>query len=214
MTDETSDIGATTPQLSSAASWSPPHSCVDPAVDLVSDLVCGLTSDLVAELVADKAARDAEFTVFYEPEFPRLVLFLLVQGAGHRAADIAQETMTEAYRQWDLLDRPGAWVRLVAQRQWWKLARRGRTEIPRDELPEPSGLLPSAYEQIENRHVLLALLDHLTELQRQVLAWSYDGYHPTEIAVVLGKEPATVRSALREARKKVQAGYPHGEVTP
>jgi RNA polymerase sigma-70 factor (ECF subfamily) len=197
MTDEPSDVGAATPRRSSVPSR--PLLPPDPAADLV----------------AEKAARDAEFTAFYQQQLRQLVAFLLVQGAGHRAADIAQEAMTEAYRQWDLLDRPGAWVRLVAQRQWWKLARRGGTEIPHDDLPEPSGLLaPAAYEQIENRHVLLTLLGSLTELQRQVLAWSYDSYHPTEIAVVLGKDPATVRSALREARKKVQAGHPRDEVTP
>lgn len=157
--------------------------------------------------------RDAEFTAFYRQEFLRLVGFLIVQGAGQISADIAQEAMAQAYRKWELLDRPGAWVRLVAQRQWWKLARHSSTEIPHDDVPEPSELLaPASYEQIENRHVLLRLLADLTELQRQVLAWSYDGYHPTEIAVVLRKDPAAVRSALRDARKKVQSGYPRGEV--
>lgn len=188
MTDEPSDVRATTPSR--------------------------VQSQPSAGPVADKAARDAEFAVFYRPEFPRLVGFLIVQGAGHLAADIAQEAMIKAYRQWDLLDRPGAWVRIVAQRQWWKRAAHGGAEIPHDDLPEPSGMLPpAAYEQIENRHVLLTLLGDLTELQRQVLAWSYDGYHPTEIAVVLSKKAATVRSALREARKKVQAAYQRGEET-
>uniref|UniRef100_UPI003F495251 RNA polymerase sigma factor n=1 Tax=Actinoplanes sp. CA-151224 TaxID=3239904 RepID=UPI003F495251 len=196
MTDEPSDIGAAS-RRSTTAGWPLPQSCRDPAADTV----------------ADTAVRNAEFTAFYEQEFARLVAFLMVQGAGHHAADIAQEAMAKAYRQWDVLDRPGAWVRLTAERRWWKLARRSRTEIPHDDLPESSGLLEGTYEQIENRHVFLALLADLTDLQRQVLAWSYDGYHPTEIAVALGKEPATVRSVLRDARKKVQAGHPRGEVT-
>lgn len=195
MTDEPSDVGAASPQRASAPSRPQPPSVVD--------------------LAADKAARDAEFSVFYQQNLPRLVTFLVVQGAGHHAADIAQEVMTEAYRNWEALDRPGAWVRRVAERQWWKLAPRSRAEIPHDDLPEPSGLLtPAAYEQIENQHVLLAQLAGLTNLQRQVLAWSYDGYHPTEIAAVLGKNPTTVRSALHEARKKVQSSYLSGEETP
>ena len=195
MTDEPSDVGAATPQRPSAPS--------QPQLPPVTDLI------------TEKAARDAEFSAFYQQELRQLVAFLMVQGAGHHAGDIAQEAMIQAYRQWELLDRPSVWVRLVAQRQWWKLARRGRAEIPHDDLPEPSGLLaPAAYEQIENRHILLTLLADLTEPQRQVLAWSYDGYHPTEIAVVLGKNPATVRSALREARRKVQSGYPSREVAP
>jgi len=195
MTNESSDVSAATPQQPSTSSRLQPPPAAEPA--------------------QEKAARDAEFAVFYRPEFPRLVGFLLVQGAGHLAADIAQEAMIETYRKWELLDRPGAWVRMVAQRRWWRLAADGRAEIPHDRLPDPCELLPpAAYEQIENRHVMLALLDGLTELQRQVLSWSYDGYHPTEISVVLGKDASTVRSALREARKKVRVAYRRGEESP
>jgi RNA polymerase sigma-70 factor (ECF subfamily) len=169
-------------------------------------LATDVPAPAAAESTLDKAARDTEFAVFYTQDFTRLVGFLIVQGAGHLAADIAQEAMTEAYRQWDLLDRPSAWVRLVAQRNWWKRNRRDRVEIPHDDLPEPSGLLSSAeYEQIESRHTFLALVAELTDLQRQVLSWYYDGYQPVEIAVVLGRKPVTVRSALREARGRVQA---------
>ena len=128
MTNESSDVGAASPRQPSASSRLQRPPAADPA--------------------PDKAARDAEFAVFYLPEFPRLVGFLLVQGAGHLAADIAQEAMTETYRKWELLDRPGAWVRIVAQRRWWRLAADDRAEIPHERLPDPSELLPpAAYER-------------------------------------------------------------------
>jgi RNA polymerase sigma factor (sigma-70 family) len=188
MTDDRGDVGAADPHQQLAPS---PYQ-TSPAT----------------EPTPDQAASAAEFALFYTDDFHLLTRFLIVQGAGHLAADIAQETMIKAYRLWDLLDRPGAWVRIVAQRHWWKIADRNRAEAAHSDLPEPAGLLSqTAYEQIEGRHAFLALLDDLPELQRQVLAWSYDGYHPTEIAVALNKNPATVRSALREARARVQPRY-------
>jgi RNA polymerase sigma-70 factor (ECF subfamily) len=45
------------------------------------------------------------------------------------------------------------------------------------------------------------------------MAWTYDGYRPTEIAAVLGKPPATVRSALREARIALRRTYRPDEET-
>jgi RNA polymerase sigma-70 factor (ECF subfamily) len=163
---------------------------------------------------SDKALRDAEFTLFYA-DLPRLVGFLVVQGAHpNLAADIAQDAMTEAYRQWDHLDAPLAWVRTVASRRWWDRSRRDRIELPHEEIPEP-GLLLSAEEaeEITHRHTFLALLHGLPPLQRQVMAWTYDGYRPTEIAAVLGKPPATVRSALREARIALRRTYRPDEET-
>jgi RNA polymerase sigma-70 factor (ECF subfamily) len=40
--------------------------------------------------------------------------------------------------------------------------------------------------------------------QREVLAWTYDGATPADIASELGVEPATVRSTLRNARAVLQ----------
>jgi RNA polymerase sigma-70 factor (ECF subfamily) len=39
-----------------------------------------------------------------------------------------------------------------------------------------------------------------SDRQRQILAWTYDGATPAEIAAELGMHPATVRSTLRNAR--------------
>jgi RNA polymerase sigma-70 factor (ECF subfamily) len=164
---------------------------------------------------ADKEARDLEFALFYRSDMAKLVGFLIVHGARPAvAADLAQDAMTDAYRQWDTIDVPRAWVRTVASRKWWRRAERDQTEFLQDELPEPSPLL-SAEEsaEIENRHTFLALVRTLPLSQRQVMAWTYDGYQPTEIAALLGKDPATVRSTLRDARAALQTRYRPAEET-
>jgi RNA polymerase sigma factor (sigma-70 family) len=173
------------------------------------------TSPPQPEPSVDKAARDLEFTLFYTSDMPRLVGFLIVHGARPDvAADLAQSAMTEAYRRWDTIDTPRAWVRTVASRQWWRRAESDQMEIPQDELPEP-GVLLSVEEsaEIENRHTFLTMVRSLRLRQRQVMAWTYDGYQPIEIAALLGKDPTTVRSALRDARAVLRKTYRPGKET-
>ncbi|SNY58346.1 RNA polymerase sigma factor [Paractinoplanes atraurantiacus] len=153
------------------------------------------------------AARDTEFSLFYEDEFARLVAFLIVQGAAPcLAADVAQEAMIAVYREWDVVEWPKTWVRRVAQRQWWRMRERATQEIPYDDLPEASGLLPPAEaEAILTHHEFLTEIAALSPQQRAVLAWTYDGYRPTEIAPLLNMNPATVRTTLRDARAAIQS---------
>lgn len=156
--------------------------------------------------------RDSEFRLFHRAQMPRLVAFLMVQGApADAAADVAQDAMIEAYRHWDDIDAPRAWVRLVATRGWGRRARRDRAEVPHDDLSSRVSLLsPDDVEAVEAHHTFLAMVRDLPELQRHVMAWTYDGYQPTEIAVFLGKNPATVRSALRDARETLRRRYRPG----
>jgi RNA polymerase sigma-70 factor (ECF subfamily) len=42
-------------------------------------------------------------------------------------------------------------------------------------------------------------------MQRKVLAWTYDGATPEEIATELQMHPATVRSTLRHARAALRS---------
>lgn len=165
---------------------------------------------------ADKAARDAEFTLFYNNELPNLVGFLVVQGARPViAAEVAQDAMIEAYRHWDRIDSPRSWVRTVASRRWWRRAEHDRAEVLREEPPEHAAWLSSEQsDEIENRHAFLALARSLPVAQRQVLAWTFDGYRPTEIAAVLGKPAATVRSLLRDARAALSTRYRTDGETP
>lgn len=55
-------------------------------------------------------------------------------------------------------------------------------------------------DSFEQRHHVLPLLEQLPSRQRQVMAWTYDGCTPTEIAEELKMNPEAVRSSLKKAR--------------
>jgi RNA polymerase sigma factor (sigma-70 family) len=165
--------------------------------------------------IGGKADRDAEFALFYKEQTPRLVAFLMVFGVPHRLApDVAQEAMLEAYRKWDHIDHPGAWIRTVASRTWWRWREQKRPEVLVEDAGEWTRSSADESEKIVNRYVFLTLLERLPPEQRQVMAWTYDGFQPNEIAAELGKDPATVRSSLREARKKLRQQHRTDEEAP
>lgn len=145
-----------------------------------------------------------EFAAFYRSSMPRLVGFLVIQGAPLQdAADVAQETMAQAYRRWAQVSHPQAWTRRVASRLWARrLAHVG--EDPVSDIPE-SVMLPGDTDVVawEQRHHLLHVLDRLPSRQRQVLAWTLDGYTPAEIAAELQLNPEAVRATLYKARRTV-----------
>jgi RNA polymerase sigma factor (sigma-70 family) len=158
------------------------------------------------------ATHHEAFTAFYRAFAPTLIAFLRWQGVPLRdAADIAQETMIEAYRRWATIDHPSAWARRVASRMW---ARRlatlpgdpggaAATGPPPTEVPEQTtGLLAiTDVTAWEERHDVLLALEKLPPRQRQVLAWTLADYTPTEIAGELKMSPDAVRASLLKARR-------------
>lgn len=152
----------------------------------------------------DSSARtDDEFCAFYRDFVPKLVGFLIVQGARlTEAVDVVQETMTRAYEHWTTIDKPAAWARTVASRE---LVRR-RASLMEDSVPEinEGTLLLSSSVNVadwEDGHEILRLLSILPARQRQVLAWTFDGYSPVEIANELRITPEAVRASLFKARR-------------
>jgi RNA polymerase sigma-70 factor (ECF subfamily) len=153
------------------------------------------------------ASDHAEFAAFYRASFPGLVAFLLYHGASLAdAAELAQDTMIEAFRSWPTITTPKAWVRTVAGR---KYARRLSSveETPTTDIPEPTPLLRAMppTDESEQRREIVRLLRLLPLRQRQVMAWTFDGYTPTEIAPILGLDPAAIRQTLRKARTALAA---------
>ncbi|WP_159049039.1 RNA polymerase sigma factor [Streptomyces sp. NRRL B-3648] len=123
----------------------------------------------------------------------------------HTAADIAQEVMTDAYRNWSNITHPKAWVHAAASRA---LARKIATvEEPVEEVPEPTSLLarPDAIAEWETRHDILPLLRSLPPRQRQVMAWTLADFTPTDIADHLGLSTENVRANLMKARRTMAA---------
>ncbi len=84
-------------------------------------------------------------------------------------------------------------------------------EEPAEHVPELTPLLPaaSALDILEQRHVVLRLLNTLPSRQRQVLAWTLDGYSSTEVAAELAMKSAAVRANLKQARRALATLLQH-----
>lgn len=207
------DPGDEPPPFDSAVGWrsSVPDSGMDPA----------RSTDSAARTPPLTDAQVEAFSDFYRSDVRDLVVFVRVQGATWaEAADAAQEAMIKAYRRWGSLTRPKAWVRTVATREFI----RHRVDLREDstpQIPEPTSALlrdpaaSAAAEAAEEFHIQ-QLLDQLPSRQRQVLAWTYDGYTPTEIAEQLSTPhhsltPDAVRASLKLARRTLAQQLDPGE---
>jgi RNA polymerase sigma factor (sigma-70 family) len=71
------------------------------------------------------------------------------------------------------------------------------------EITEGTLLLPASVDAAnwEEHHEILRLLNMLPPRQRQVVAWTFDGYSPAEIANELRITPEAVRASLFKARR-------------
>lgn len=153
---------------------------------------------------APPAETIAAFSVFYRAFTPTLVGFLIWQGVRPAdAVEITQDAMAAAFRAWERIEHPEAWARRVASRTY---ARR-IADLAEDlvaEVPEACSPLlgdPSVLDAVVGRHEVLRLLALLPPRQRQVMAWTVDGFAPGEIAEELKMEPDAVRSSLYKARR-------------
>ncbi len=160
----------------------------------------------------ERLAVDGEFSDFYRKNIRGLIGFLVNQGASlTEAADIAQDTMTVAYRRWNDLRSPRAWVHTVSSRAYIRRFAEVREE-PVDPLPEPTSLLrTNAVAEWEARHDVLEQMKALPPRQRQVLAWTISEFTPKEIAGQLGMTPEAVRASLKKARQAIAKNVAHGE---
>lgn len=147
------------------------------------------------------------FEQFFRDEYRGLVVFVERYGAQPAdAEDVACEVMDQARRRWSELRNPRNWVRKAASHEFLK--EKQRTEkraqyarllaADRHHHDGPTGTATEGWEHVRQS------LARLPPTQRMVMALTVDGYKPEEIAELLGKPPDTVRSNLREARRKLR----------
>lgn len=164
--------------------------------------------DMLDERHRARHVLHEEFSDFYRTTIRRLVSFLLSLGASlSTASEVAQESMIKAYLRWDEIQKPQAWVYKVASRELVRKIADIREELV-EQVPEPTSLLPrpDAFEEWEVQQEMLRMLMDLPQRQRQILAWTLNGYAPTEIAEQLRLTPDSVRASLMKARRAA-AGY-------
>lgn len=158
---------------------------------------------------AEKAnsATSEDFANFYRSEFSRVSAFLMMAGATTEdASDAVQDAFMHAYRVWDSITSPKAWIRTVAFREL--LRKRRGAAIPDPEGDYDAPAQDAAGHSIEHDEVI-RLLSLLPRNQRAVLALYYDGFTRAEIAEVLGIGPATVGVHLHRARAHLRHQLAH-----
>ena len=140
-----------------------------------------------------------------------LRLAVMLTGDPHRAEDLVQDALAQAFRHWPTVtaaDSPHAYVRRILVRQhlsWWRRA--SSRERPMAEPASASASVESDVgESYASRDAAWSLLARLPRQQRTVLALRYyEDLSDAQIAEALGCSSATVRAhasrglgALRE----------------
>ncbi|NBE97228.1 sigma-70 family RNA polymerase sigma factor [Nonomuraea sp. KC401] len=146
----------------------------------------------------------AEFAQWYRREFPDLLLFAHRLGARwHEAFDLAQEACAKAFPHWPEIGKPRAYLRVAIRNAYFKMSR----GVRESELGAAATDTASAGDQEllrvefqDQERAIFAAIRHLPPVQREIMAWTIDGYTPAEIAELLDKSPPAVRVNLYKAR--------------
>jgi RNA polymerase sigma-70 factor (ECF subfamily) len=146
-----------------------------------------------------------DFETFFRAEYPSLVSALAVAiGSRDTAADVVQEAFIRASTRWTRvgrLDRPGAWVRMVALNlatdHRRRLVRRRRVAplLLADEWTEPAHPdrdLADALAALPPRQRLAVVLHYLLDLP------------VAQVAAELGISAGTVKASLHSARANLR----------
>lgn len=155
---------------------------------------------------------EATFEAVFSDAYHRVVgLVAAVTGDEGLAEDAAQEAFARAYQRWGRvgrLDRPDLWVARVASRiaidQWRK--RRRETEL--------DGTDPIHVPDDVQRLWVQWQLERLSPMQRaSILLHCWEGRPVAEVATLLGRSQATVRTHLLIGRRRFR-GFVHEEERP
>jgi RNA polymerase sigma factor (sigma-70 family) len=149
-----------------------------------------------------RLSDDVRWTEFYRAEYPRLAQALTLYCADRElAAELAQEAMARAWRDWARvggLDSPGGWVHRVginlAGSAWRRLALRRRTSLRSrsNDVVEPTDVGPS--------FVVREAVARLPKRQRTALVLRYFvDLSIDEVAGLMGCRPGTVAALTSQA---------------
>ena len=152
----------------------------------------------------EPGAAAATFEAVFAASYHRVVgLVAAVTGDEGLAEDAAQEAFARAYQRWPRvgrLDRPDLWVARVASRiaiDGWRKRRRETALEGTDR-----GHLPDDVQRLWLRWQL----DRLSPMQRAaVLLHCWEGRPVAEVATLLGRSQATIRTHLLLGRRRFRA---------
>jgi RNA polymerase sigma-70 factor (ECF subfamily) len=148
--------------------------------------------------------ESAGWEALYEHEYPRLLRALLaISGDDGAAEDAVQEAFVRGYKQGlATLDRPGAWLLVVATRVLFRDRRRRVTAVAVETLPSAHHDIDFAIERAD----LLTALRQLPERQRAIVVarYFYDLTYD-EIATAFAIKSGTVGATLSQAIGNLRA---------
>jgi len=113
--------------------------------------------------------------------------------------------MIQAYQHWPTIRHPRAWTRRVASRAYTRRLASIEDLVPSVASNAPLLAVETDVAAWEQRHDVLRILAFLPPRQRQVMAWTLDGYTPSEIAKELIMTPEAVRTNLVKANRSLAA---------
>ncbi|SDP62508.1 RNA polymerase sigma-70 factor, ECF subfamily [Streptomyces sp. cf386] len=150
----------------------------------------------------------ARFAEWYDRDWPKLVLFAIRLGAGQQQAqDLVQDATTEAFVRRQQISNLGGYVRVSIRNAYFRSvagARWENAEPPSEDLPAPEDPSIGSIELADRERRVFAAIRQLSQRQREVMAWTIDGYQPREIAELVDATPGAVRVSLSEARKRLK----------
>ena len=147
-----------------------------------------------------------DFGEFYRREYGRAVVTIaLALGDRDRAEEVVQEAFSRAYRRWrsvGRMDRPDAWVVVVALNAERRRFRRDSRTVP------PTETRVSAVDHasmVVARVAVTEALAELTDRQRAVVVLRYLADLPfADVAAALGCAEGTARATLHQAMQKLR----------
>jgi DNA-directed RNA polymerase specialized sigma24 family protein len=161
---------------------------------------------VAATPAADKWSRRSAFAAFYSAHsFAMVRMVSALEGRGE-VDEAVQAATAELYAQWDLVEKPAAWVKAVAVNHLRKTpVRNRRLHVLGESLALWSvESAPAADRALLDRQWVAQLLDALPAAQRAVVTGVLEGLSTGEIAEWLGKTPLAVRKYLQLARERLR----------
>jgi RNA polymerase sigma factor (sigma-70 family) len=151
-------------------------------------------------------AESGGFEGFYLREYHAVVrLAYALSGSRLAAEDIAQEAFLRAFRDWEAIRNPSAWVRKVAVRRAGRTAHRRLLEA-RALARLLAGRGPAVAELPEQDAEVWRAVRALPRRQAQVITLRYVAdASVTEIAQILGLAEGTVKAQLHRGRQALAA---------
>ena len=151
------------------------------------------------------------FEDFYRQYFPRVRMLVSRHFPACDAEEIAQETMTRCYTNYEELDRardPWPWVSSVARNAAIDSMRRTSRVVTTDELPEPAGAaIDTTYDAVvvgERCRSVRRALSRLRPADRQLIEdRELEGLELTEMAAIRDITPNALRQQLFRARRSL-----------